>query len=141
MLAKCQSLKLECEHKGGSCSTMGSSQPGNFLQVSLSNSPGRPGKNHELTLPVECEIHHPSMLSTLPCYQPLCHILSLQPPDPTHFTPQSSLITERSSRNVMTSLTHTWHSSSSHSKAHGDSRAPHVPGAKQLNPVSQERRR
>lgn len=38
----------------------------------------------------------------------LCHILSLQPPDPTHFTPQSSLIMEKSFRNVMTSLAYTY---------------------------------
>lgn len=33
-----------------------------------------------------------------------------------------------------------WHPSSSQGKAHGDSRALHAPGAKWLNPVSQERR-
>lgn len=41
----------------------------------------------------------------------------------------------------MISLTYTWHLSSCHSKADGDSRALHAPGAKWLNPVSQERRR
>lgn len=129
-------------HKGGSCSATGLSQPRNFLKVSL--SPQADLKKNmnwhcqwgaKFIIPIEAK-----HLALLPTPQ-LCHILSFQPPDHTHFTPQSSLITEKSFRNVMASLTHTWHPSSSHSKAHGDSRALHVPGAKQLNPVSQERRR
>lgn len=81
---------------------------------------------------------HLALLLTLQ----LCHILSLQPPDPTHFTPQSSLVPEKSFKNLMTSLTYIyiWHPSSSQGKAHGDRRALHAPGAKCLNPVSQERR-
>lgn len=45
---------------------------------------------------------HLALLLTLQ----LCHILSLQPPDPTHFTPQSSLVTEKSFKNLLTSLTY-----------------------------------
>lgn len=145
VLAKCQSLKLECEHtltKEVLAPPLDySSQEISYRWV-LPISPVRLKKNMNWHCQWGAKIISPMKakhLALLPTPQ-LCHIMSLQCPDHTHFTPQSSLMTEKSFRNLMVSLTYIRHPSSCHSKADGDSRALHAPGAKWLNPVSQERR-
>lgn len=111
VLAKCQSLKLECEHtltKEVLAPPLDySSQEISYRWV-LPISPVRLKKNMNWHCQWGAKIISPMKakhLALLPTLQ-LCHIMSLQCPDHTHFTPQSSLMTEKSFRNLMVSLTY-----------------------------------
>lgn len=146
MLGVCQSLKLECE-RTFTKEVLAPPLDYPSLETSyrwvLSICLGRPEKNHELTLPVGCK-NHLSHEGQAPCLvtNPAALPRSLPP-------------TSWSYTLYPTKLTHHWKELQKCSdisdiymapllfpqRGCGDSRALHVSGAKQLSPVSQERRR
>lgn len=147
VLAICQSLKLECEHtftKEVLAPPLDYPSLETSYRWVLSISPGRPKKimNWHFQWGVKIiflmKAKHLALLTTLQLY----HIPSLPP-------------TSWSYTLYPTKLTHHWEKLQKCNditdiymalllfpqQGCGDSRALHVPGAKQLNPVSQERRR